>query len=219
MDISIPPISSVTIPASTRPVRVRFAPSPTGDMHIGGGRTALFNWLFARHFGGQFILRIEDTDDKRFVENSLKGIIDGLHWLGLQWDEGPDVGGPYGPYIQSQRLPFYQQWAQWLVENGKAYRAYETADEIEIISKMRQAKGLPPGYDGRSRHLTPDDWAKFDAQGRPYVIRFKMPAGETTGREWSSIRSTLFRRRTSGGDLGRPQRLYYESQDSRGRDG
>ncbi len=165
---------------STRPVRVRFAPSPTGDMHIGGGRTALFNWLFARHFGGQFILRIEDTDDKRFVENSQKGIIDGLHWLGLQWDEGPDIGGPYGPYVQSQRLPYYQEWAQWLVENGKAYRAYETSDEIEIISKMRQAKGLPPGYDGRSRHLTPDDWSKFDAQGKPYVIRFKMPPGETT---------------------------------------
>ncbi len=163
-----------------RPVRVRFAPSPTGDMHIGGGRTALFNWLFARHYGGKFILRIEDTDEKRFVENSLKGIIDGLHWLGLDWDEGPDVGGPYAPYIQSQRVPLYQKWAQWLVDHGKAYRAYETPEELEVISKAQEAKGLPSGYDNRARQLTPDDWAKLDAQGRPYVIRFKMPPGETT---------------------------------------
>lgn len=170
-----------TPPPPTRPVRVRFAPSPTGDMHIGGGRTALFNWLFARHFGGKFLLRIEDTDEKRFVKDSLQGIIDGLHWLGLQWDEGPDVGGPYGPYVQSERLPLYQKWAGWLVENGKAYRAYETPDELEIISATRKAKGLPPGYDRRARNLTPEDWARYDAEGRPYVIRFKMPLeGETT---------------------------------------
>jgi len=164
----------------TRPVRVRFAPSPTGDMHIGGGRTALFNWLFARHYGGKFILRIEDTDEKRLVENSLKGIIDGLHWLGLEWDEGPDVGGPFAPYIQSQRIPVYQEWAQWLVEHGKAYRAYETSEELDVISKDRQAKGLPPGYDNRARRLTAEEWAGLDAQGKSYVIRFKMPEGETT---------------------------------------
>jgi len=162
-------------------VRVRFAPSPTGDMHIGGGRTALFNWLFARHYGGTFILRIEDTDEKRFVENSQQGIIDGLRWLGLQWDEGPDIGGPFGPYIQSQRLPLYREWAEWLVANGKAYRAYETPDELEIISAARKAKGLPPGYDRRGRNLGADDWAKYDAEGRPFVVRFKMPLeGETT---------------------------------------
>jgi len=164
----------------SRPVRVRFAPSPTGDMHIGGGRTALFNWLFAHRYGGKFVLRIEDTDEKRFKENSLQGIIDGLHWLGLQWDEGPDIGGPHAPYIQSQRLPLYQKWAQWLVESGKAYRAYETSAEIEQIGAERKAKGLPPGYDRRGRALTPDDWARLDAQGKPYVIRFKMPDGETT---------------------------------------
>ncbi len=179
MTESFTPPATSTVDTS-RPVRVRFAPSPTGDMHIGGGRTALFNWLFAHRYNGKFILRIEDTDEKRFVENSLQGIIDGLHWLGLQWDEGPDIGGPYAPYIQSQRLPFYQKWAHWLVDNGKAYRAYETTDELNIIAAARKARGLPPGYDRRARSLTPDDWARFDAEGRPYVIRFKMPDGETT---------------------------------------
>ncbi len=163
-----------------KPVRVRFAPSPTGDMHIGGGRTALFNWLFAKRYGGKFILRIEDTDEKRFIENALQGIIDGLHWLGLQWDEGPDVGGPFTPYVQSQRLPLYQKWANWLVDQGKAYRAYETPEELEIISATRKAKGLPPGYDRRGRNLSPEDWARYDAEKRPFVIRFKMPEGETT---------------------------------------
>ncbi len=165
--------------ANSRPVRVRFAPSPTGDMHIGGARTALFNWLFARHFGGRFILRIEDTDQKRTKEESLGGIISGLHWLGLYWDEGPDVGGLYGPYIQSERLDLYQKWAHWLVEQGKAYRAYETPTELEEIA--RQGTGESHGYDRRGRSLTRDDWARFDAEGRPYVIRFKMPLeGETT---------------------------------------
>lgn len=171
----------MTHPIKTdKPVRVRFAPSPTGDMHIGGGRTALFNWLFARRYGGTFILRIEDTDEKRFVENAMQGIMDGLKWLGLQWNEGPDVGGAFAPYVQSQRLPLYQKWAAWLVEQGKAYRAYETSEELEIIVATRRAKGLPPGYDRRGRNLTPDDWARYDAEGRAYVIRFKMPLeGET----------------------------------------
>ncbi len=163
--------------SETRPVRVRFAPSPTGDLHIGGGRTALFNWLFARHYGGKFILRIEDTDQKRTREESLGGIIDGLKWLGLQWDEGPDIGGAYGPYIQSERFDLYQQWAQWLVDHDQAYRAYETAAELEAIAKS----GKGQGYDRRGRSLTRDDWARLDAEGRPYVIRFKMPLeGETT---------------------------------------
>jgi glutamyl-tRNA synthetase len=161
----------------SRPVRVRFAPSPTGDMHIGGARTALFNWLFAHRYGGQFILRIEDTDQKRTREESLGGILDGLHWLGLQWDEGPDIGGPYGPYIQSERLDIYHRWAQWLVDNGKAYRAYETPEELDDISKANRGMG----YDRRGRSLTPDDWAHLDAEGRKYVIRFKVPLeGETT---------------------------------------
>jgi glutamyl-tRNA synthetase len=105
----------------TRPVRVRFAPSPTGSLHIGGLRTALFNWLFARHHGGRFILRIEDTDQKRYDPTALETLIEAMQWAGLQWDEGPDVGGPYGPYVQSERLEHYQKWANWLVDNGKAY--------------------------------------------------------------------------------------------------
>lgn len=150
-------------------------------MHIGGARTALFNWLFAHRYGGKFILRIEDTDQKRTREESLGGILDGLLWLGLQWDEGPDIGGPYGPYIQSQRLNIYQKWAQWLVDNGKAYRAYETQEELEQIAAARKESGQTQGYDRRGRNLTPDNWARLDAEGRKYVIRFKMPIeGDTT---------------------------------------
>ena len=103
-------------------VRVRFAPSPTGYLHIGGARTALFNWLFARRHGGQFLIRIEDTDQKRSVPGAIENILDSLRWLGLDWDEGPDIGGPYGPYIQTERAPLYQQWAHWLVEQGHAYK-------------------------------------------------------------------------------------------------
>jgi glutamyl-tRNA synthetase len=165
---------------NSRPVRVRFAPSPTGDLHIGGVRTALFNWLFARHYGGKFILRIEDTDQKRTKEESLGGIIDGLKWAGLAWDEGPDIGGPYGPYIQSERLELYQKWAHWLVEQGKAYRAYETPDELGDINEERKKQGSTFGYDRRGRSLTPEDWARFDAEGRSYVIRFKVPLGHST---------------------------------------
>src|SRR5215831_11192211 len=162
----------------SRPVRVRFAPSPTGDLHIGGVRTALFNWLFARRHGGKFILRIEDTDQKRTQEQSLAGIMDGLRWAGLGWDEGPDIGGPYAPYIQSERLELYQKWAYWLLDNGKAYKAYETPAELDEIAKTRRGQG----YDRRGRNLTPQDWARLDAEGKPFVIRFKVPDldGETT---------------------------------------
>jgi glutamyl-tRNA synthetase len=162
------------------PVRVRFAPSPTGDLHIGGVRTAQFNWMFARRHGGKFILRIEDTDRKRSRRESLAGIMDGLRWAGLDWDEGPDIGGPYGPYIQSDRIALYQEWAHWLVAHGKAYRAYETEAELEVIAAARKANGLPPGYDRRARNLTPDDWTRLDAEGRSYVIRLKVPLDDET---------------------------------------
>src|SRR3954465_11763161 len=111
---------------TTKPVRTRFAPSPTGSLHIGGLRTALFNWLFARHHGGQFLLRIEDTDQKRFDPNALQTLMEALKWAGLTWDEGPDNGGPFAPYVQSERLDLYQTWAQWLIDHDKAYKCFCT---------------------------------------------------------------------------------------------
>ncbi|GIV71134.1 glutamate--tRNA ligase [Caldilinea sp.] len=160
--------------SSQTPARVRFAPSPTGYLHLGGLRTALFDWLYARHTGGQFILRIEDTDQKRYNPESLQDLMEGLRWLGLHWDEGPDIGGPHAPYIQSQRQPIYQQYANWLVEHGKAYRCYTTEEELEEL----RARGLP--YDRRHRNLTPEQRAAFEAEGRPFVIRFAAPLTGTT---------------------------------------
>jgi glutamyl-tRNA synthetase len=159
---------------------VRFAPSPTGSLHIGGLRTALFNFLYARRHGGVFILRIEDTDQKRFDPTALQTLMEALRWAGLQWDEGPEVGGPYAPYVQSERLAIYQEWANWLVESGKAYRAYETREELEAIRKDLEAKKLPPGYNRQHRDLTEAERAAFEAEGRKAVIRFKMPTDGTT---------------------------------------
>lgn len=166
---------------SISPARVRFAPSPTGYLHIGGARTALFNWLFARHTGGQFILRIEDTDRNRFVPDSLADIMTSLRWLGLDWDEGPEIGGPYGPYFQSERLELYQHWADWLVAQGKAYRCYCTADELEQMRAAQIARKQDPGYDRRCRHLTPDQRAAREATGASWVVRLAVPIfGQTT---------------------------------------
>ncbi|MFO7631804.1 MAG: glutamate--tRNA ligase [Caldilinea sp.] len=159
---------------STSPARVRFAPSPTGFLHLGGLRTALFDWLYAHHTGGQFILRIEDTDQKRFNPQSLDDLMRSLRWLGLEWDEGPDIGGPHAPYIQSERRAIYRQYADWLVDHGKAYRCYTTEAELEEL----RANGLP--YDRRHRTLTPEQRAVFEAEGRPYVIRFAAPLTGTT---------------------------------------
>ena len=168
----------------TRPVRTRYAPSPTGPQHIGGIRSALFGWLYARRHGGQFILRIEDTDQKRFVDGSLEIIIDSLKWFGLDPDEGPENGGDYGPYIQSERLELYQTWANWLVEQGKAYKCFATPEELE---EMR-ANGT--GYDRRYRDISPEEVAQLEAEGRDYVIRFKMPLeGKTVGEDM--IRGTV----------------------------
>ncbi len=162
-------------------VRVRFAPSPTGYLHIGGARTALFNWLFARKHGGQFILRIEDTDQKRTVPGAIDAIMDGLRWLGLDWDEGPDVGGPYGPYIQTERADLYRQWAHWLVDNGHAYKCFCTPEELAAMREEQKEKKLPLGYNGRCRHLSSVQITEKESAGRNYVIRFKMPQeGETT---------------------------------------
>ena len=151
------------------------APSPTGDLHVGGARTALFTWLFARHHNGDFILRIEDTDQKRFVDESVAGIIEALRWLGLDWDEGPEVGGPYGPYIQSQRLPLYQEHADWLVANGHAYPCFCSEERLKQVNEEQKQRGEPPGYDRHCRNLTPEQVAEYRAQGIVPVIRLKVP--------------------------------------------
>jgi glutamyl-tRNA synthetase len=158
-------------------VRVRFAPSPTGSLHIGGVRTALFNWLYARRHGGTFVLRIEDTDQERSTEESTRGIFEAMRWLGLDWDEGPDKGGPYGPYTQTERLATYKQFADRLIEEGKAYRCYATKEELDKLRKLAEAKKQTFVYPHLWRDKTPADWP----EGRPYVVRFKTPlTGETT---------------------------------------
>ena len=161
-------------------VRVRFAPSPTGYLHIGGARTALFNWMFARAHGGQFILRIEDTDQKRSVKGAIQAIMDALRWMGLDWDEGPDVGGPYGPYIQSQRAPLYRQWAAWLLDNGHAYKCFCTAEELKERRAAAKAAGGDQSYDRRCRRLTAGEVAAREAAGQGYVVRFKAPTEGVT---------------------------------------
>ncbi|MBW7885295.1 MAG: glutamate--tRNA ligase [Caldilineaceae bacterium] len=160
---------------ATAPARVRFAPSPTGFLHLGGLRTALFDWLYAHHTGGQFILRIEDTDQKRYNPESLTNLMHSLRWLGLNWDEGPDIGGPHAPYVQSERKAIYQQYAGQLIAEGKAYRCYTTAAELEEL--RRQGKE----YDRRHRWLTDAARAAFEAEGRTSVVRFAVPLeGVTT---------------------------------------
>jgi glutamyl-tRNA synthetase len=160
----------------TRPVRVRFAPSPTGLPHVGNIRTAMFNWLFARHTGGRFILRIEDTDVTRRVEGAEETIMDGLKWLGLDWDEGPEVGGDYGPYYQSQRVELYRQAAERLVTHGDAYYCYCSPERLEEI-RAEQARRKQPqqGYDRHCRDLSSQERAQKEAEGIKPVVRFKAP--------------------------------------------
>src|ERR1700736_2580628 len=136
--------------------RLRFAPSPTGFLHVGAFRTALFSWLYARHTGGQFILRIEDTDTARTVEGAVDDFINGLKWLNMDIDEGPIIGGPYGPYYQVQRKNLYQHYADRLLESGHAYRCYCTPERLDQMRKEQEAKKLPPRYDRRCRFLTPE---------------------------------------------------------------
>src|SRR5438105_4736137 len=163
-----------------RTTRLRYAPSPTGFQHIGGFRTALFSWLYARHCGGQFILRIEDTDVARTLEGSVDNLIEGLNWLGIDIDEGPVVGGPFGPYYQTQRKALYQQYAHQLIASGHAYRCYCTPERLAEMRKEQEAQHLPPRYDRRCRYLSPEERAANDAAGIPWVVRFAMPLeGET----------------------------------------
>jgi glutamyl-tRNA synthetase len=165
---------------TTGPVRVRLAPSPTGTPHIGTARTAIFDWLIARNTGGRFILRIEDTDQSRYVESSLGEIYESLRWLGLQWDEGPEVGGPHEPYFQSQRLELYRDAAKRLVESGSAYECYCTPERLDAMRNRQREQKLPPGYDGLCRTDQGRAGAKAEAGGRPPVVRFRAAdEGET----------------------------------------
>ena len=157
-------------------VRTRFAPSPTGMLHIGGVRTALFCWLYARRHGGTFILRIEDTDRTRYVPDSLQDIIDSLHWLGLDYDEGPEVGGPDGPYFQSQRLALYHEWSDWLIGAGHAYRCYCSEARLDALRRDQAARRDEAlGYDRHCRFLSAEARAELEASGAPSVVRFAMP--------------------------------------------
>lgn len=167
-------------------IRVRFAPSPTGSLHIGGARLVMYNVLFAHGQAkregkdGKFILRIEDTDRKRLIEGSVENLMDGLRWLGLEWDEGPDVGGPYAPYVQSERKHRYADVAEQLVQEGKAYHCFCTPERLQQVREEQQRQKLPPGYDRHCRNLSADEVAERIAAGEPSVIRFAMPLdGET----------------------------------------
>jgi glutamyl-tRNA synthetase len=164
----------------TKKVKVRFAPSPTGDLHVGNIRTALFDWAYARHTGGTFLFRIEDTDTTRVTDEYIQAAIDTLKWLGLNWDEGPEVGGDNGPYLQSQRLGIYAEWAQKFLDQKDAYHCYCSADELEAVREAQRAANVAPGYNGHCRDLTADQIAAYKAEGRLPVVRMRMPDGGTT---------------------------------------
>ena len=164
--------------------RVRIAPSPTGRMHLGTARTALYDYLLARQTGGQFILRLEDTDRKRYVPGAEDELMRGLRWLGLEWDEGVDVGGPYGPYRQSERKEIYLHYARQLVESDHAYYCFCSTERLERVRQEQQKAKLHVRYDGTCRRLDPDEAEKRVAQGEPHVIRFKIPEeGATTAHD------------------------------------
>ncbi|NLF98360.1 MAG: glutamate--tRNA ligase, partial [Candidatus Riflebacteria bacterium] len=156
-------------------VRVRFAPSPTGYLHVGGARTALFNWLFARKTGGTFVLRVEDTDVERSTQESVDGLLRDMKWLGLTWDEGPEVGGPHGPYFQSQRLEIYQSYARRLLDNGAAYPCFCKEEELEAKRQKAEEEHRSLHYDGTCRHLSKDEVERRIAAGETYVVRVKVP--------------------------------------------
>jgi glutamyl-tRNA synthetase len=162
-----------------RPVRTRYAPSPTGDPHVGNIRSALFSWAYARARGGQFLLRIEDTDRNRYVESSVGAIMESLRWLGIDWDEGPDIGGPHGPYFQSQRLPLYEQAAAALIERGLAYRCFCAPERLDQLRSAQAAAKRPPGYDGLCRAIPAVESAQR-AQIEPSVVRFAMRREDVT---------------------------------------
>lgn len=160
-------------------VRTRIEPAPSGSIHVGNARTALFNWLFARHHGGSFVLRVADTDAKRATQENYEAVLEDMRWLGLEWDEGPEVGGPHGPYRQSERFDIYSEAADKLVASGAAYRCYCTAEELEAERAQAQAEKRSPGYSGRCRTLSEGEIAAFEAEGRTSSVRFAVPEGRT----------------------------------------
>ena len=161
-------------------IRVRFAPSPTGPFHIGGARSALFNWLLAKKYAaGKLVLRIEDTDRARSTKESEENIKEALKWLGIDWNEGIDVGGEYGPYRQTERLDIYKKYTDKLLAEGKAYKCFCTPEEIEKEREELRAKNQMPIYGGHCRHLTAEQIAQYEKEGRPYTIRFRTPADES----------------------------------------
>ncbi len=166
--------------SSERNVRVRFAPAPSGDLHVGNIRTALYDWAHARHTGGTFVLRIEDTDRSRVTDEYIAAAVDSLRWLGLDWDEGPEVGGPYAPYLQSQRMDLYREWTERFLAQGDAYHCYCSPEELDERREKQRAQGLPPGYDGHCRSLTDEQVAAYEREGRRPAVRFRMPEGFTT---------------------------------------
>ncbi|UCG10828.1 MAG: glutamate--tRNA ligase [Dehalococcoidia bacterium] len=163
------------------PVRVRFAPSPTGFPHVGNIRTALFNWLYARHYKGKFIVRIEDTDVTRKVEGAIEALLDSLKWLGMDWDEGPEVGGKYAPYFQSQRLDIYREMAERLIVQESAYYCYCSSQRLEEMRAEQIKRKQPPGYDRRCRDLTPEERSAKEKEDITPVVRFKTPLSSQTG--------------------------------------
>jgi glutamyl-tRNA synthetase len=166
---------------SNRPIRVRIAPSPTGYFHVGSARTALFNWLFARHHGGTFIVRVEDTDRTRYNPEAVPDLTASLRWLGLDWDEGPDVGGDHGPYYQSERLDLYQRHADWLIKEDRAYKCYCTPEHLAALREEQRQNKEDVGYDRHCRSLTAAQRAEYEAQGAASVVRLKAPLqGRTT---------------------------------------
>jgi glutamyl-tRNA synthetase len=165
--------------ANKAEVRVRFAPSPTGDLHVGNIRTALFDWAYARHTNGKLIFRIEDTDRERVTDEYIQAAIDTLKWLGLNWDEGPEVGGQFGPYLQSQRLDIYAEWAQKFLDQGDAYHCYCSGEELEERRQIQMKNNQAPGYDGKCRDLSNTQIDEYKSQGRKPVVRMRMPQGET----------------------------------------
>jgi len=164
----------------TTPPRVRIAPSPTGDPHIGTAYIALFNYVFAKKHGGKFIIRIEDTDRTRYRAESEAMILDAIKWFGIQWDEGPDIGGPYGPYKQSERLPLYQKAASTLIEKEHAYRCFCTVERLDKLREVQNANKLPPGYDRHCRSVSKEESDKRAQAGEKHTVRFKMPTSGVT---------------------------------------